>query len=277
MADSSPFFPVRDARIMRSSPLFPVSSALAMILPLLGLFSLSACAQPAAQSPGAATVPGTPAHAARQTILSLSPDLTIERIADAALPGFQEVVVAGQVMYVSNDGRYLMQGKLYDIEQRAELGQGALSEVRRELLSAVPRGERIVFAPDNPKYTVTVFTDVECGYCRRLHSEIGEYNQRGIAVEYLAFPRMGLDTDDYREMVSVWCASDRNQALTDAKNGENVPSRTCTNPVADHYALGQRLGLTGTPMIVTAEGVAMPGYLPPDALEETLKALAGEK
>jgi len=275
MADSSILlFPVRDAKIMRNSPPLPVLSVLAMILPLLGMFSLNACAQPANPTSGAAAVPGTPAHAARQTMLSLSPDLTIERIADAALPGFQEVVVAGQVMYVSNDGRYLMQGKLYDIEQRAEMGQAALSQVRKELLDAVPRKERIVFAPDNPKYTVTVFTDVECGYCRRLHSEIAEYNKRGIAVEYLAFPRMGLDTDDYREMVSVWCASDRNKALTDAKNGKVVQSRNCTNPVAAHYALGQRLGLTGTPMIVTAEGVAMPGYLPPDALEETLKALA---
>jgi len=258
-----------------SHPTSPVSFLLALLLLLSGISSLAACAQPANQTTGVATVPGTPAHAARQTILSLSPDLTIERIADAALPGFQEVVVAGQVMYVSNDGRYLMQGKLYDIEQRTELGQAALSSVRKQLLDAVPRRERIVFAPDNPKYTVTVFTDVECGYCRKLHSEIAEYNKRGIAVEYLAFPRMGLDTDDYRQMVSVWCASDRNKALTDAKDGKkDVPDRTCANPVADHYALGQRLGLTGTPMIVTADGVVMPGYLPPDTLEETLKELA---
>jgi len=131
---------------MRNSPLFPVSSALAMILPLLGMFSLPACAQPANPAPGAVAVPGTPAHAARQTMLSLSPGLVIERIADAALPGFQEVVVAGQVMYVSNDGRYLMQGKLYDIEQRSELGQSALSAVRKELLAAVPRKDRIVSA-----------------------------------------------------------------------------------------------------------------------------------
>jgi len=246
------------------------------IFSMLAFFSLTACAEPTAPTQSAAVVPGTPAHAARQTIRSLSPDLTIERIADAALPGFQEVVVAGQVMYVSNDGRYLIQGKLYDIEQRSELGQAALSEVRRELLETVPRADRIVFAPDNPKYTVTVFTDVECGYCRRLHSEIAEYNRRGIAVEYLAFPRMGLDTADYREMVSVWCARDRNQALTDAKDGKNIPSRTCANPVAGHYALGQRLGLTGTPMIITSEGIAMPGYLPPDALEDTLKALAAQ-
>jgi len=243
-------------------------------LPVFGLISLAACAQPSGQASAASTVPGTPAHAARQTMLSLSPDLVIDRIADAALPGFQEVVVAGQVMYVSNDGRYLMQGKLYDIEQGSELGRAALSAVRKELLDAVPRAERIVFAPEHPKYTVTVFTDVECGYCRRLHSEIAEYNKRGIAVEYLAFPRMGLDSDDYREMVSVWCAANRNQALTDAKTDKAVPQRSCANPVADHYALGQRLGLTGTPMIITAEGVAMPGYLPPDALEETLKALA---
>jgi len=251
-----------------------VSPVVFMLALLASLPSLSACAQSASPPPGVAAVPGTPAHAARQQLLALSPELAIERIADAELPGFQEIVVAGQVMYVSNDGRYLIQGKVYDMEQRTELGQPALSALRKELLDAVPRKERIIFAPEHPRYTVTVFTDIECGYCRKLHADIGEYNKRGIAVEYLAFPRMGLDSDDYRSMVSVWCAADRNQTLTDAKEGKEIPRRNCVNPVADHYALGQRLGLTGTPMIVTAEGVVMPGYLPPDALEETLKALA---
>jgi len=252
-----------------------------MLLSILGLFSLTACADPVETASNDKTpvpvsqamVPGTPAHVVRSVILSLSPEATIERIADAALPGFQEVVVEGQVMYVSNDGQYLIQGELYDVQHRHNLGQAALARVRQQLLAAVPTRQRIVFAPEHPKYTVSVFTDIECGYCRRLHSQMAEYNQRGIAVEYLAFPRMGLDSDDYRNMVSVWCAGDRKQALTNAKNGKPVPSRECANPVAEHYALGQRLGLTGTPMIVSDKGFVMPGYLPPDLLEETLKAL----
>jgi len=251
----------------------------ALVLPCLALTSLNVCAQPAepavstAPAAGVAAVPGTAAHAVRQAILTISPDVIIDRIAPAALPGFQEVVVGGQVMYVSDDGQYLIQGSLYDLTTRTDLSVSALAAVRRQLLAAIPAAEKIVFAPKQPKYTVTVFTDVECGYCRRLHSQIADYNRRGIAVEYLAYPRQGLNSDDYRTMVSVWCAADRNKALTDAKNNRPVPRRECANPVAAQYALGNRLGLTGTPMIVTAAGVAMPGYVPPDALEEMLRTL----
>jgi len=145
--------------------------------------------------------------------------------------------------------------------------------VRRALLAQIPRGDRIVFAPANPKYRVTVFTDVECGFCRRLHSQIAEYNRLGIAVEYVAFPRMGLGSEDYRTMVSVWCASDRRKALTDAKNGKPVPRKNCTNPVAIHYDIGQRIGLTGTPLIVTEGGGIISGYLAPRDLLERLRKL----
>ena len=111
---------------------------------------------------------------------------------------------------------------------------------------------RIVFAPPKPKYTVTVFTDVECGYCRKLHSEIAEYNRQGIAVEYLAFPRMGLGSDDYQKMVSVWCAPDRRKALTDAKDDQPRAKTDLQTRVTMQYDVGQRVGLTGTPMILAA-------------------------
>ena len=143
----------------------------------------------------------------------------------------------------------------------------------------MPLSDRIVFAPDHPKYTVTVFTDVECGYCRKLHSEIADYNKQGIAVQYVAFPRMGLGSDDFRKMEAVWCASDRKRALTDAKNDRPVPARQCTNPVAMQYTFGQRMGLTGTPMILAEDGTQLGGYVPPAQLRAELDRLAakGEK
>ncbi len=264
-----------------------MSTKPSLLLSLLCAASLSACAQapssdaeePANEespAPGPAieqvqTTPGTPEDRARQAILSISPEIQIDAIAPAPLDGFSEVVVGGQALYVSDDGKYLLQGSLFDIEAKRDVSQSGVAEVRRRLLAEVPASERIVFAPANPKYTVSVFTDVECGYCRKLHEEIDEYNRRGIAIEYLAFPRMGLDTADYALMVSVWCAPDRRKALTDAKEGRRVPPRTCDNPVARHYALGQRVGLAGTPMIVTESGTQMPGYLPPDALLSALR------
>lgn len=259
---------------------------------LLAAFSLSACAQSpepdgqASAAEGAAVstptrepITADPQSAdgrALEAIRALNPRIEIDRVGEAPLPGFREVIVGGQVLYVSDDGRYLLQGSLYDVQARRDLSQAGLAVVRRELLAEVPAEDRIVFAPPAPDYTVAVFTDVECGYCRRLHQEIEAYNAQGIAIEYLAFPRMGLGSPDYDKMVSVWCADDRRQAMTDAKHGRPVPARTCDNPVAAQYELGQRIGLTGTPMIVTEDGMQMPGYMPPDALRAALDQLAAE-
>ena len=145
------------------------------------------------------------------------------------------------------------------------------------MLQTAPTSERIVFAPANPVYTVSVFTDIECGYCRKLHEDIAEYNKRGIEVEYLAFPRAGIGSADYKKMVAVWCADDRRKALTDAKGGRPVPPKRCTNPVAAQYKIGQQIGLQGTPMIINSGGVALPGYMPPDKLLEALDKLAAEE
>ena len=149
--------------------------------------------------------------------------------------------------------------------------------MRRDLLAKIPRSERIVFAPPNPVHTVTVFTDVECGYCRKLHSEMAEYNRQGIAIEYLAFPRMGLGSEDYKKMVSVWCADDRRKAMTDAKDEKRIPQRDCTTTVNQQYDIGRRVGLTGTPMILAEDGTQMGGYVPPAALREALDKRKAEQ
>ena len=251
---------------------------------LLATASLSACAQEggpattaAAAAPAPATaavVPGTPAARARDALHQLDPNMPIERVDDAPLAGFQQAIVGGQVIFVSNDGKYLLQGTLYDIAAKRDMGEAAMAALRVDLLRSVPVSERIVFAPANPKYTVTVFTDVECGYCRKMHSEVAEYNKLGIAIQYAAFPRMGLGSADYRKMVAVWCAADPKKALTDAKNDRPVPERNCTNPVALQYRLGQRMGLTGTPMVLAADGTQLGGYLPPAQLRAALDKLA---
>ena len=259
-----------------------------LTLALLGALSLSACAQapaptataakPGAQANAAAAEPvftaGTPEARAREALRRINPQLKVERIATAPLQGFQEAIVGGQVVYVSDDGKYLLQGKLFDIAAKKDLGEASMNKLRVELLKTIPVSDRIVFAPPNAKHTVAVFTDVECGFCRKLHSEIAEYNKQGIAVEYLAFPRMGLASEDFKKMESVWCASDKRQALTNAKNDKAVPGKVCKSPVAMQYSLGQRMGLEGTPMILAADGTQLGGYLPPAQLRAALDKLA---
>ena len=209
-------------------------------------------------------------------IRKLNSQVQIDKVGPAPLPGFREVVVGGQVVYVSEDGRYLMQGALMDMQTKRDLAQQALASVRKDLLAQVPKSDRIVFAPANPKYTVSVFTDVECGYCRKLHSDIAEYNRQGIAVEYLAFPRMGPGSEDFAKMEAVWCSNDRRKALTDAKRGKSPQAARCINPVMQHYEIGRRAGLTGTPLIIASNGMGPPGYLPPAQLKQWLDQNAAQ-
>ncbi|MFT4255351.1 MAG: thioredoxin fold domain-containing protein [Pseudoxanthomonas sp.] len=250
----------------------------------IGGLSLAACAQ-APQTPAATTPAAKPASAAdkvaddrvRQALKALNPKLQVDYIGAAPMQGFRQAVVGGSVVFVSDDGRYLVQGDVIDLQTRRNVGDSnaGLAAYRRSLLQGVPHAQRIVFAPPNPKYTVSVFTDIECGYCRKLHSQIADYNKQGIAIEYLAFPRMGLNTKDHKDMVSVWCAADPKSALTAAKSGKPTPARNCDNPVASEYALGQRLGVTGTPAVFAPDGTQIGGYLTPAQMRAVLDGLSG--
>jgi thiol:disulfide interchange protein DsbC len=262
----------------------------------LGVVSLTACAQsPSPSAKGDAAAPavaaparpaafqakaGTPDARAVEAVTALSPQSVVEQVRPAALPGFREVVVGGQIAYVSDDGRYLFLpgqgGALFDVASRSNLTEVALSAQRKRLLDTVPVSERIVFAPAEPRHRIAVFTDVSCGYCQKMHAEMAEYNRQGIAVEYLAFPRAGLGSPDYQTMVSVWCSPDRRKALTDAKNGRRVPPRTCKTSVNQQYDVGQRAGLTGTPMIIAADGTQISGYVPAPRLRQILDEIAAK-
>jgi len=252
-----------------------------LLATLLTALSLSACAQPSASSAAVAAATaatGTADNAAvearvRASLGELDPNFSPDYIGAAPFAGFREVVVSGQVLYVSDDGRYLMQAQPYDISKRAMATSEGLLAYRRGLLAQVPADQRISFVPPNAKYTVTVFTDTECGYCRKLHQDIAELNRNGIGVEYLAFPRMGPGSKDFTDMISVWCADDRKTAMNNAKAGQPVPARDCTSPVAMQYELGQKLGVNGTPAIFAADGTQLGGYVPPAQLKTALENL----
>ena len=253
-----------------------------LVTALLGAISLSACAQtsaPAASqaeaakpAPAKAAAPVAGADAnVRQALAGIAPDLAPEYVGAAPFPGFREVLLGGQVLYVSDDGRYLMQSQPFDLKARKPATSAGLMAYRSKLLASIPEADRIVFAPPNTKHTITVFTDIECGYCRRMHQQIADYNRLGIAVEYVAFPRMGPASKDFRDMESVWCASDRRRALSQAKAGEPVQKKQCTSPVAMQYEIGQRVGVNGTPAVFAADGTQLGGYVPPQQMLDALE------
>jgi len=213
-------------------------------------------------------------EAIRQALTKSMPSVKVGTVKPSEISGLFEVTVGGNIVYVSGDGKYLIQGHLVDVAARTDLTEEKLSGTRKQALENLGVDKMIVFKPKVSKYTVSIFTDIDCGYCRKLHSELDQYMAEGITIQYLFFPRAGKGSDSYHKAISVWCADDRKAALTAAKKGETPPVKTCDNPVDEHMQLAEEFEVKGTPMMVTEKGNIFPGYLPAKQLAE---ALADEK
>ena len=212
--------------------------------------------------------------AVEERIRALAPNATSLAISETPIEGILMVQIGGDIIYASADGRYMIQGRVIDLETREDLTEGAKSGMRKELLASVDTSKQISFTPEDPTFELTVFTDIDCGYCRKLHDQVEEYNEHGIAIKYMAFPRAGIGSRSYEKFVSVWCAEDQQAAMTLAKSGADPDPAQCDNPVAQQYQLGQELGVTGTPALLTPEGMLIPGYVPPEQLRQRLDKMA---
>jgi thiol:disulfide interchange protein DsbC len=199
--------------------------------------------------------------------------IAVEDISDSPIPGIYQVAVGANVAYVTKDGRYIIRGDIYDAETSSNVSEDTRARARVSMLESVDPESMIVFKPANGtvKHTVTIFTDIDCGYCRQFHREIDKVTALGIEVHYLFYPRTGPNTESWTKADQVWCAPNHNQALTRAKLGGEIPDGpSCATPVESHYALGQRIGVRGTPAVFSDTGELIGGYLPPADLAKIL-------
>lgn len=204
---------------------------------------------------------------------ALRPDLPIESASAAPIPGMIAIeLTGGSVLYASNDGRYLIAGDLFEMgETLVNVSEQARDVKRKELIAGVSIDDMTIYpAQGKRKAIITVFTDVDCGYCRKLHQEVPQMNKMGVEVRYLAYPRAGVGSPGYDKLVTAWCSANRQDAITRMKRGEELPPKTCENPVAQQYELGHLAGLTGTPAIVLEDGRMLDGYLSANQLGEML-------
>ena len=221
-------------------------------------------------APAQAAVDPAIADKITASLRALLPDLQTDEIRATPIENLYEVSIGMRVVYVTGDGRFLVQGNVIDLETRTEITAERQSALKLAALNQVGEDQMVIFGPDDAEYTVTVFTDIDCGYCRRLHGDMAGYNDKGIRIRYLFYPRAGVGSESYNKAVSVWCADDRKEAMTQAKAGQAVAPKTCDNPVDEHYALGQAMRLQGTPALVLESGETVPGYVPPDKLRQAL-------
>lgn len=211
----------------------------------------------------------------RDSLKHSFPKVAIESIASTPIQGLYEVKAGSDVLYVSKDGRYMLSGDMIDLaDGRSNLTENARKKARVAAIKALGENNMVIFSPKNPQYTVVVFTDVDCTYCRKLQADMQAINEKGIAIRYLAFPRSGPNTPGFDKMVRVWCSKDKNKALSLASLDQSFDSKDCgKETVMREFELGLKLGINGTPTLIFEDGTMVPGYMTPDQLLEMAKQI----
>ena len=216
-------------------------------------------------------------EAVRAKISALFGEILPEHVIESPVDGWYTIRKGAVIAYISTDGRYLLQGDMIDLDTQVNLSENSRSDARRDMMAEYPDDQMIVFTPEEKRYSVAVFTDIDCTFCRRLHSQLDQYMAEGIEIRYLLYPRNGPTSASWSKAEQVWCADDRNEALTQAKMDKEFESHSCDpSVVSKHYAMGQDVGLRGTPAIILEDGTLVSGYLRADQLVEAL-SLASAK
>lgn len=207
----------------------------------------------------------------RQRLDAVLGGVPIKSITASPVPGVYQAAFAGQVLYITADGRFVFAGDLIDLETQVNLTEQAKTQDQLQQLQAVAKEDMVVFPAKIQRRELWVFTDIDCPYCRRLHQEVPELNRNGITVNYLFFPRSGPDTPSFQKAVNVWCAKDRQAAMNEAKNQKPLPNLSCENKILEQYNLSQALGVTGTPYMLGDNGRAIPGFAPAAEIIKSLR------
>lgn len=198
-------------------------------------------------------------------------DASQAKIGKTEIDGLYQIQLGLTVVYMSADGKYLMNGNMIDLANDKNLTRGVQANTRKDMLATVPESGMIVYPAKNEKHQITVFTDVDCPYCKKLHKEIPALNEAGVTVRYLSYPRSGMNSKSYKEAVSIWCAKDRAQSMDDAMKGLPPEAQTCSNPVQEHMVRAQMFEVNGTPNMILDNGQSIPGYAPAREILKLLK------
>lgn len=205
--------------------------------------------------------------------------LQVEKVEATPVPGIALLITNQGLFYSSYNGDYFIQGKVYSlVTEVTDLAEASLAKLRLEGMEKF-KDDMVVFKAEDEKYVVTVFTDITCGYCKKMHKQMADYNARGITFKYLAYPRSGINdqfgnlTQGFKDLRSVWCADDPQAAMTTAKNNQSIDTKVCDKPIEAQFNFGRQVGVNGTPALMLSNGMMIPGYQPPEKLEQLLKSL----
>lgn len=208
----------------------------------------------------------------KESLAKRLPQFEVSYVDKTPIEGIYQVIIGGQVIYMTRDARFMIDGNLIDLSTKKNYSEEAMSGIRLSQIDKLGEDKMVIYTPETIKHTITVVTDIDCPYCRRLHSEMDQYMAGGVQVRYIFMPLKG--QGDYRTTVSVWCSKDQNEALDLAKGGVEMEVKDCENPIDEHLKVSRSLGVRGTPAIILEDGSMLPGYVPANKLIAELASLS---
>ncbi|MED5274746.1 MAG: DsbC family protein [Pseudomonadota bacterium] len=210
---------------------------------------------------------------AKDAITQSYPNLPIENIRKVD-ENFFEVVIQGEIFYLSSDHKYFFAGNVIDVKTKENITETSRKGRRLSILETLKTENMIVYKPEKTDYVLTVFSDTSCPYCQKLHEELDKLIENNIEIRYILFPRFGQNSDAYVQMISIWCSEDQKLALDNVFDDKTIEQNTqCDNPMIENLDLAQKLSVTGTPMMFTENGTVIPGYQPADEIIKFLSSL----
>ena len=209
----------------------------------------------------------------RKKLKNIMPDVIINDIVELHDNSLYETIINGEIIYFTADLNYVIQGDVFSLKTWQNITENKRAHLRKQALANLDEADMIVYESTDRKseYTITIFTDIDCSYCQKLHQQMTEYNDLGIRIRYLAFPRAGINSKAFDKSEAVWCSKNRTQSMTDAQAGINLEVNSCESPVKEQYELGRKIGVQGTPALLLAYGRILPGYIPPIRLKQILE------
>jgi thiol:disulfide interchange protein DsbC len=202
------------------------------------------------------------------------PELKDAQVKPSPVAGLYEVQQGAFIFYASGDAKHIFRGQLLNLAEKRNLTDEAVMKFRESEFKKLTDKETMIYLPKGGKFThtVTVFTDVDCPYCQKMHLQLNPMLAAGIRVRYVFFPRSGLNTPSYQKAVHAWCNQQQPGELEELMKGSTPAQfKTCDNPIAKHFELANSLGLQGTPSILLDNGTLIPGLVDAEALIKVIK------
>jgi len=187
-----------------------------------------------------------------KTIRNQLPDFPIDWVKPSVINGLYEVKVGSDLFYVDATGQHLISGNVFDTGTKQNLTKIRLEEINRIDWSKLPL-EYAIVSGDADGIPIAIFTDPDCPFCRTLEEIMKK--AKGLKVYTFLYPLETLHPKAREKSEAIWCSKDRHKALQAVMlKDKTLDKADCETPVNDIIALGNRLGISGTPTMIASDG-----------------------